>query len=208
MSTQKPLATLLSWGTWLWSVVGKAGLTWACLFSTLAYFVVIATGNVQHDYYQVIIVPLLAIAWAHGIVWVWRQAEGPAQLVMLGAIGMIVSFMLGMSWFELRGNFVVNNYAMVRAGQAVQRLTPPDALIIAPYMGDTAFLFQTDRRGWPLGFDIADKISKGAKYYVTTSQDDEANALMKQYTVMEKTKEYILIDLTRPQVSSAAAKAK
>jgi hypothetical protein len=41
-----------------------------------------------------------------------------------------------------------------------------DAKVIAPYMGDTAFLFQTNRTGWPIGFEIDKKIAEGAQYYV------------------------------------------
>jgi hypothetical protein len=172
-------------------------LVLSALGSTFAYLVVIATGNVQHDYYQVLIFPLLALAAAHGIVWVWRPAKGLARLSALAALSFVGMMMLSMSWFELRGNFNVNNPAMVTAGAAVDRLTPPNALVIAPYGGDTAFLFQTNRRGWPIGYDIADKIARGAQFYVTLSQDDEANALMKQYPVLEKTKEYIILDLRR-----------
>lgn len=159
----------------------------------LLYLIVIASGNVQHDYYQIILLPLICIMVARGIMFFLDQHTLTGVALML----ICVVSMIGFSWYEVKGYFNINNWAMVRAGQAVDRLTPEDALVIAPYMGDTAFLYQTNRRGWPIGFDIEDKISKGASYYVSTSLDDEARELSARYQVVEQTDEYILIHLIK-----------
>lgn len=158
----------------------------------LLYLIVIASGNVQHDYYQIVLLPLISILVARGIMFFLDQHTLTGLVLMV----MCVISMIGFSWYEVKGYFNINNWAMVRAGQAVDRLTPEDALVIAPYMGDTAFLYQTNRRGWPIGFDIEDKISKGATYYVSTNLDDEARELSARYQVLEQTDEYILIHLT------------
>lgn len=157
----------------------------------LLYLIVIASGNVQHDYYQFVLLPLISILVARGIMFFLDQHTLTGLILML----MCVASMIGFSWYEVKGYFNINNWAMVRAGQAVDRLTPKDALVIAPYMGDTAFLYQTNRRGWPIGFDIEDKISKGATYYVSTNLDDEARELAERYQVLEQTDEYILLQL-------------
>ncbi|MEK7064010.1 MAG: hypothetical protein AAB973_00170, partial [Patescibacteria group bacterium] len=68
--------------------------------------------------------------------------------------------------------------------------------VIAPYNGDTAFLFQTNRTGWPIGFYIDEKIKAGATAYVSVVYDDEARNLEKQYSTLAKTDRYIIIDLT------------
>jgi len=83
----------------------------------------------------------------------------------------------------------------VKAGSAVDQLVDEDALVIAPAMGDTQFLFQTNRRGWPIGFELEDKIKKGADIYVSTSYDWEAKELEKKYEVLAHTDDYIIIDL-------------
>ncbi|MCD8485112.1 hypothetical protein LRY65_01805 [Candidatus Woesebacteria bacterium] len=166
----------------------------------LAYLVIFATGNVQHDYYQVPLVPILVLLWARGAVWLVRQGSGVWQKIELaGVVGVIALFSMAFSWYEVSGWFNVNNWAYVSAGEAIQRLTPEDALIIAPGFGDTTFLFQTERRGWPIGFEIEDKIAAGAQYYASTAYDDEARRLEAEYTVLEKTDDYIIIDLQQPQ---------
>lgn len=157
----------------------------------LMYLIIFATGNVQHDYYQIILLPLVSIMVGRGLIYLYNLRTLTAYAI--AAVSFV--FMVGFSWYQISGYFHINNWAMVHAGQAVDRLTPPDALVIAPYMGDTAFLYQTNRRGWPLGFDIENKISQGASYYVSTNYDDEARELESQYQLVSKTDEYILIQL-------------
>ncbi len=116
--------------------------------------------------------------------------------VFICALLIVSSFVL--SWKIVSGYYQINHWDIVDAGKEADKILPKDAKVIAPYGGDTAFLFQTNRTGWPIGFDIDTKISEGAQYYISTSYDDEANALMKKYTVIEQKKEYVIIDLTKP----------
>lgn len=163
------------------------------------YLSIFATGNVQHDYYQVLLIPLLAWLWAKGSWWIIQQASaGPQRLASVAMLIVIAGFSWFFSWYAVKDWFEIQNPAIVKAGQAVQQYTKPDDLIIAPYMGDTAFLFQTNRRGWPLGFWIEERIAKGAKYYVSTAYDDEANELMKRYQVVVRDPDFVLINLTEP----------
>lgn len=195
------------------------------------YLSVFATGNVTHDYYQIFIVPVIAIFVGLGLdhlifqvskikiietitthlhtgitaigintaseiddaVEIQRSPFHPYLAVGIGLISTL--FMLAFSWFHIRDYFNINNPAIVEAGQAVDRLTPIDAKIIAPYQGDTAFLYQTNRSGWPIGFEIQDKIDQGATYYISTSYDDEARDLEQTCQLIEKTDAYILIRL-------------
>lgn len=92
----------------------------------------------------------------------------------------------------------MNHWEYVHTGKRVNQLLPEDAKIIAPAMGDTIFLYQTHRTGWPIGFEIQDKIEKGAEYYVTTSFDDEARELEGEYETVEKNDMYSILDLTKP----------
>jgi hypothetical protein len=69
--------------------------------------------------------------------------------------------------------------------------------VIAPALGDTMFLYQTNRTGWATGQEIEEKKSYGATHYISTSYDDEARMLEDKYFTIEKTPDFILIDLTR-----------
>lgn len=158
----------------------------------LIYFVVIATGNVQHDYYQNFILPIIAISVARGMIILYEKLN---KKIALPAIILLFGLSIFFASKQVAGYFNVNNWEYVRAGSAVDQLVDEDALVIAPAMGDTQFLFQTNRRGWPIGFELEDKIKKGADIYVSTSYDWEAKELETKYEVLAHTDDYIIIDL-------------
>ena len=106
------------------------------------------------------------------------------------------------SWYTIRTFYWINRPEIVEAGQMANKLLPKDAKVIAPYNGDTTFLYQTGRQGWPLGFDIDKKIKMGATHYVTVSPTDadlETRDLAKIYTVLVRNDKYAIIDLTKKQ---------
>jgi hypothetical protein len=84
----------------------------------------------------------------------------------------------------------------------VERKTSDKTLVIAPYNGDTAFLYQTRRAGWPIiEGDIEELIKKGAHYYVSVSFDDLTNQLINEANLPDETKrKYKIIDQTSKYV--------
>lgn len=169
-------------------------LTW--LICSFGYLVVIATGNVQHDYYQVMLTPLIAILFARGLLAAFRLAPNFGHPAVVYPVTIfILALSAYFAWYEVSGYYNINNPAIVEAGQAVDKIVPADAKVIAPYSGDTAFLFQTNRTGWPIGGRIDQKIDQGAQYYVTTTEDDEAKQLEQKYTLISKTPQFIIIQL-------------
>ena len=165
------------------------------LLGSLAYLAIIATGNVQHDYYQIQIIPTIAILTGVGISSMLTLKKGLGKVAMAIFVAAILTLSTALSWYELQGYFWVNNRAMVEAGIYIDAHTPPDAKIIAPYQGDTAFLYQTNRRGWPIGGEIDKKILSGATYYVTTTRDQEYNELKAQYPVIIENDRFAVLDL-------------
>ncbi len=158
----------------------------------LIYFVVIATGNVQHDYYQNLISPIVTISVARGMLIVYEKLN---KKIAFAATSLIFVLWLFFANKQIAGYYNVNHWEYVKAGTAVDQLVDKNALVIAPAMGDTQFLFQTNRRGWPIGFEIEDKINKGADIYVSSSYDWEAETLAEKYQVLAHTADYIIIDL-------------
>lgn len=180
-----------------WLVYGS----WAA--GSLAYLIIIATGNVRHDYYQVMLVPLVCILFGRGII-VLQQLLSNRLLPIVSSVvvSTLVLLSIVLAWTQVSGYFNINNWEYIEAGEAVRRLTPEDALVIAPAFGDTMFLYQTHRRGWPIGYHIEEKIAAGATHYVSTNYEDEARELEAEYFTVEKTPKYILIDLTRKSEST------
>lgn len=169
----------------------------------LAYMIVLATGNVQHDYYQILIVPALVVYGAKGLAWLIKKSweeQGMQKIVSAGVGMVILVFALSFSWYTIRTYYWINRPEIIEAGIAAQQLLPENAKVIAPYNGDTTFLYQTGHQGWPLGFDIDQKIKMGATHYVTVSPTDadlETRDLSNMYTVLVRNEKYAIIDLTK-----------
>ncbi|MEK7565963.1 MAG: glycosyltransferase family 39 protein, partial [Patescibacteria group bacterium] len=161
------------------------------LVSCILYLFVFATGNVRHDYYQILIIPSLTIFVGLGIDYLislnWRS-----RLLAL----VCCLFMLGFGWYFVRDLYNINHPEIVAAGTAVDKIAPPRALVIAPYMGDTAFLYQTNRSGWPIMEGTIDEmIKRGADFYVNTKIEN----LEKQMLANSETPEYIKAHLKEPR---------
>jgi 4-amino-4-deoxy-L-arabinose transferase-like glycosyltransferase len=171
--------------------------TLAWLTSILVFFTIIAKGNVTHDYYQLPIVPVGVILIAKGIWFLFDKAKTTFdKLLTAGVVGALLLLTLAFGWYEVRGYFNVNRWEIVHAGQAVDRLLPQDAKVIAPYQNDPAFLYQTNRYGWPIGGGLVQRfVSEGATHYVSVDFDDDTNKLMSICPVVEKTPEYVILDL-------------
>lgn len=173
------------------------GLIFIWFLSVIGYMTIFAMGNVTHDYYQLPIMPVGSILVAFGF---WAIIDGSKKLFPKIINSLIALFLVMLSlafgWFEVRGFFNINRPEIVIAGKAVDRLTPPNALVVAAYNSDPAFLYQTNRFGWPDGVDIETKVKKGATHYVSVNPNDSVSEyLSRKCRVLEKTSQYIVIDI-------------
>lgn len=173
---------------------------WSWLAGQLAYWVIFAKGNVQHDYYQIISLPPVAAFVGLGFMWLWSKQTAMSVARNRLFLLVVCAFMFAFSWYTIRSYYWINRPEIIEAGREADALLPDDAKVIAPYNGDTTFLYQTGRQGWPLGFDIDEKILQGATHYVTVSPSDddlETRDLAREYTVLVRNDRYAIIDLTQ-----------
>lgn len=175
---------------WITHLLGLGGLIYLSVF---------AAGNVQHDYYQIILIPVIAIYTAKGIVFLLTNKVF-SRFASISVAVVSILFLVAFSWYTMRSFYWINRPEIIEAGEMADNLLPKDAKVIAPYNGDTTFLYQTRRQGWPLGFDIDKKIAMGATHYVTVSPTDndwETKTLAETYTVLVRNDRYAIIDLTK-----------
>lgn len=159
------------------------------ILSMFAYMTIVATANVRHDYYQILIIPAISLV----------LALGTSKLLKISKILLFISLitMFLISWDRIKPFYQVNHYEMITIGKVVDELLPKDAKIILPYNGDTAFLYQTKRKGWPAVDDSIDNlIERGADYYVSNNlgSTDTIN-FSKRFKTVLKTDQYIILDL-------------
>lgn len=159
------------------------------ILSSLSYLVIVATANVRHDYYQILIIPPIALTLAIGTVYLWKKNK----IILI--LSLVTMFLL--SWDRIKPFYQVNHPELMVVGKVVDETLPKTAKIVIPYNGDTAFLYQTNRKGWPAVDDSIDNIiERGADYYVSIDlgSTDTVN-FSKRFKTIALTNQYIILDL-------------
>jgi len=169
------------------------------IFGMFLYVIIVATANVRHDYYQIVTIPAISLVVASGACYLWNSLffnRIISRILVVFSVGM----MLMIGWLGIKDDYQVNHPEIVEAGQEVDKITPKDALVVAPYDGDTAFLYQTNRWGWPAIDDSIDNIIKeGADYYVSVNLGSaDTKMIESQFRTIKETDKYIIIDLHQP----------
>lgn len=172
------------------------------LMSLFLYFIVFATGNVRHNYYQIIFVPIASIFTAYGFS---RLFSGSKEyLPRIWTIPLAFFLLLSIFYFTYKIDkefYKVNNPVILEAGKTADKILPKDAYVVAPYHGDTAFLYQINRPGWAVvPFKLRDLVTDyGVSYYISVSRDDQTNWVMRHFEVLEDNPRFIIADLTKPK---------
>ncbi|MBI2028485.1 MAG: glycosyltransferase family 39 protein [Candidatus Levybacteria bacterium] len=179
------------------------------IVSSLAYMTILATGNIQHDYYQILIVPTLSIFLAKGVDLILSSKEFFNRSVSYIIIAGGIIFMLAFGWFGVRDYYSIQHPNLIAAGLAVDELTPKDVKIIAPYGGDTTLLYHTNRKGWPV-FDRSFKDFKkaGASYIAFADPTPEELNLETLFEPVIITPQYAIFDLTKPTLQGLREQKK
>ncbi len=142
------------------------------LISALIYLFVFEGGNVQHEYYQTLILPPLAIFIAIGVDFLWSLRKNllPAGLTFLivGIVGLASFFF---SYYKIKDFYNVPS-DLTTISRIIKTLTQPDDKIVTDRSGDTTLLYLADRKGWPAYSGNLDELkSKGYSYFVTANSD-------------------------------------
>src|SRR3989344_7261143 len=118
-------------------------------FSSLLYLVVFATGNVQHDYYQYFIVPALVIFVARGLAYLISGGKDLLPKIVSIPLALLLIYLtLGLTWYEVRGFYQINDNSIIIAGEAADKILPKSARVVAPYGGSTSFLYYINTPGF------------------------------------------------------------
>ena len=162
------------------------------LVSSLLYVCIITTGNVQHDYYQILVVPTVALFMGLGASYLTKKGYLGRSV---GALTIILSFYFG--WGIVKDYFNINNRSIVVAGEKADALLPKDAKVIVPYDGDTTPLYYINRPGWPAFQDSVENLKKlGATHLVFVKPlKRDIDSFGKEYEVVAQSSDYLILKL-------------
>lgn len=142
------------------------------LIGILSYLFIFEGGNVQHEYYQTIILPAIAIFCGLGIDFLWQLRKNLIKPVYLIAILLIVfSASIFFSYYTIREFYKVPNDLVVIA-KIIRTISRPEDKIITDRSGDTTLLYLADRKGWPAYSENLDYLKgKDYKFFITANKD-------------------------------------
>lgn len=166
------------------------------ILSSLIYLIVIAGGNVQHDYYQILIIPSIAMFLGMGADFlIFQKSDLFNPILSKSSAVILILFTLGFSWYHIR-EFYNTNYSIVSVGKIADKILPKDALVIAPMEGDTTFLYHINRKGWAsFQNPLPEMIKKGATHLILLNPSEKDFEFAESYRMLSGSTDYVLFDL-------------
>lgn len=167
------------------------------LASSLLYISIMARGNVQHDYYQILIIPTIALFLGKGATYLISFKDKINKTIGWISLLTIIVLAFSLSWFHVRDYFNVNNISIVIAGDKADEILPINAMVIAPYDGDTSFLYHIGRRGWPaFQASLETLIEMGATHLVIAAPtENDFNGFGQDFKVVASSPDYLILEL-------------
>lgn len=150
----------------------KTWLFYSFLASAFLYLFTFQGGNVQHEYYQIIILPVLALFAGLGSE---TLLENKKVFIHPIASGFVI-FVLFVTSFYFSYMKVKDYYSypqdLQQIANIIQTLTSKDDKIVTDTLGDTTLLYLSDRKGAPAVYKDLQELKKiGYKYFYTAKGD-------------------------------------
>lgn len=167
------------------------------VLSGFIYLFTFQGGNVQHEYYQIILLPALAIGVGLGLEYALQNLKSALHPIYLdGILIVVLIFSVSFSYYNVKDYYNVPT-GLVQIAKIISVLTKPTDKIVTDETGDTTLLYLSDRKGSPAPFIPLDDFKKeGYSYFVTTHSDVISQYKMqKKYTVVFENDQFALFKL-------------
>lgn len=167
---------------------------YSLLFSSLIYILVFQGGNVQHEYYQVLLFPTLAIFTGLGIDLLFQKKA----LINFELSFIVVPLLIILSWYfsyTKVKDYYQYSQELIQEAKVLNNLTRPEDKIVTDRMGDTTLLYLADRKGAPAIYKEPHHLkSVGYKFLITTSKE-QINIMKNEFKVVFENDKFTLFEL-------------
>lgn len=173
----------------------KKKLLLSFLIAILTYILVFQGGNVQHEYYQTLILPVLAMMVGLGIDFIF---ENQKNLVNPFFALLLIFFTFGFSFYF--SYFRVIDYyqysqELVQEAKIINSLTDKNDLIVTDRTGDTTLLYLSERRGAPSIFKAPFELKQLGYKYLITANEDQINSMKPEFKIVFENEKFTLFKL-------------
>ncbi len=165
------------------------------LISSLTYLFIFQGGNIQHEYYQILIFPMLTIFSGLGINFFVNNINKLLNpLIFYPALVIIIIFSWLFSFYQVK-NYYNYSFDLIQQANIIKSLTDPQDKIITDKTGDTTLLYLSDRKGAPAIYKDPEELKKLGYQYLITENKDQINILKNKYQTVFKNNKFIIFKL-------------
>jgi len=174
----------------------KKHISLSMLLSAVLYLFTFQGGNVQHEYYQTIILPALAIVSGVGIATLMEISDKYVNKLALYPV-LIVTLILGslFSFYRVKDYYIYPN-DLPQIAELIRTFTLPTDRIVTDRSGDTTLLYLADRKGAPAVYKEVNELKNlGYSYLVTSNEGMKKNLRDKGYQILVENELYMIVKL-------------
>ena len=174
----------------------KTYLPLSIIAAGFIYIFVFQGGNVQHEYYQVIAFPAIALAVGLGVGLIIESTKTFLHpLITTPIVILLFSASFLFSWYQVKGYYVIPQDLLLMA-RIIQTFTKPADKVIADRMGDTTLLYLANRKGAPLLYREPSEMKKMGYQYILTDKREIINKLsLQKYEKLFENNQFALFAL-------------
>jgi len=153
-------------------------------------------GNVQHEYYQTILFPAIALAVGVGIAQFLKLPKSVAQpFIVYPTVAVFFLFSIAFSYYKIK-DYYSYPQDLPKIAELVRIFTKPTDRIVTDRLGDTTLLYLMDRKGAPAIYkELPELKEMGYNYMVTLDEEKTTKYKEEGYEVMIENELFSLIKL-------------
>ncbi len=167
------------------------------LASAAVYLFTFQGGNLQHEYYQTIILPPIALFIGAGASFIMKhKSKFLPSFFTYTTLIIVFAASMAFSYYRVR-EFYRYPEDLVQIASIIKTFTAQNDKIITDRLGDTTLLYLSDRKGSPsLYMDLSEFKKMGYSYFVTQNIEKiESTEKEEKYNAVYKNDKFALFKL-------------
>lgn len=166
------------------------------LFSALLYIFTFQGGNVQHEYYQTIALPMFALIAGVGVANIFElPSKYVHKIILYPAVIIVLILSVVFSYYKVKDYYVYPN-DLPQIAELIKTFTAPEDKIVTDRSGDTTLLYLADRKGAPAVYKSIEELTDlGYKYLVTSNEGMKEDLKNREFEIIVETDLYLIVKL-------------
>ena len=167
------------------------------MLSCFMYLFIFQGGNVQHEYYQILLLPAITAAFGIGVNFMVENQKKFMHVALLyPAIAICCILTVAFSFYEVKGYYRIPE-DLIAIVRVVQPITKSTDRIVTDRLGDTTLLYLLDRKGSPHVYKSLAGLKASGYTHLYTGNNEKRQEIKEsgEYEVLIENDQFIFIKL-------------